>query len=371
MNRRSCLCLCVSTLALVAAVGCLPVRAFAAAPTISSVSGTVQTGQVLTITGTGMIQENRTNWDSLFTKNANTSSFEGASLTADGYQTSGCPTYTTAVKLMGNQSVDMHDSGQHIRQPDGSGLGSCNWQWIVAASLGGSGWTDVYLRTYSRWNNTSWATIDTKYWWIAGGSTYAFFNLMANADGSPPTQFGVYTSGVGDWITGNIPGGAIQNNKWYLFEAHFRMLGSGNYVVEAWIDNQRIISRSVPDGPSPNPGGWGWETNTNYFNTPAGWVSDQWQDGFAVSKTRVGPASLVEVSNCSTYGSGTKIYQEPVFFSETSSQIKLNLSALGGGPYYLWVTNNQNQQSSPFFLGGAGTPCVQSALSAPTNLKVE
>lgn len=356
---------------LLATIGCLPALAFAVTPTITGVSGTVQTDQTLTITGTSMIQEDRSNWDPLFINKPLASGFEGTSLTTDGYQTSGCPSYTNTVKLMGTQSLNMHDQGQHIRLADGSGLGSCNWQWAVQASLPSTTWTDVYLRTYSRWNNTSWATIDTKYWWIGGGSQYAFFNLISNADGSAPTQFGVYSSGVGDWLTGVIPGGAVQNNKWYLFEVHFRMAGSGNYVLEEWVDNLRILSRSVPDGPSPNPGGWGWESNTNYFNTPAGWVSDQWQDGFAVSKTRVGPASLVEIGNCSTYTSGSKVYQEPLYLSEGSSQIKVNLSGLGSGPYFLWVTNNRNERSLPFSLGGSGTGCAQSTLSAPPNLRVQ
>ncbi len=194
------------------------------APIISSVTGTVASGQIMTINGASMIQENKANWDPMFQNNS-TSSFEGASLVADGYTTSGCPTYTTAVKLMGNKSVNMHDQGQHIRKADGSGLGSCNWQWPVQASMPGSTWTDVFLRTYSRWTNTSWATIDTKYWWISGGTNYAFFNMISKADGSAPTEFGVYTSGVGNWSNGTIPGGAVKNDRWYLMEAHFRMQG--------------------------------------------------------------------------------------------------------------------------------------------------
>lgn len=322
-----------------------PTQPTGTTPSIANVTGLVQTGQTLTIAGAGMVSEDRSNWDAMFA-NSSTSGFEGASLPADGYSTSGCPTYTTQVRLMGAKSINMHDSGQYIHQDNGSGNGSCNWQWPIAASKPGTTWTDVYLRTYSRWNNTSWPTIAAKYWWIGGGSSYAFFNLITNPDGRAPTQFGVYTSGVGSWISGAIPGGAIQNNRWYLFEAHFRMAGSGNYVVEGWIDNERIFSGTSPDGPSPNAGNWGWESNTNYFNTPAGWVSDQWQDGFAVSKTRVGPAALVEVSNSANYATATKVYQEPLFLSDGSIQVKLNLAGLGSGPYFLWVTNNRGARSA-------------------------
>lgn len=344
-------------------------------PTITSVSGTVQSGQTLNITGSNMIQEDRTNWDPLFINNPNASGFEGASLTADGYQTSGCPTYTSAVKLMGNQSINMHDQGQHIRLSDGSGLGSCNWQWKVQASQSGTTWTDVYLRTYSRWNNTSWPTIDTKYWWWY----QAFFNLTSYADGSAPTELGIYAANsMPDWVQGKIPGGAIKNNKWYLFETHFRVDGNGGpYVYQVWIDNQQIINFTAPAGALVNVPGWGWggESNTNYFNTPAGWVSDQWQDGFAVSKTRIGPASLVEISNCSAYGSGTKRYQEPLYLSDGSSQIKLDVTGLGAGPYVLWVTNNRNERSLPFLLGNGTPSCAPGggavAPSSPTNLRVQ
>ncbi len=316
--------------------------------TISTVTGPIQTGQLATISGFGFIQEDRSAWDPLFISHPTASSFEGQSLSSDGYGTSGCPTYTTAMKLMGTQSVNMHDMGQHIRMPNGSGLGSCNWQWDVQASHASSSWTDVYLRTYSRWHNTSWPTIDTKYWWIAGGANYAFFNLINYADGRAPTEFGVYTSGVGSWVNGPIPGGPIVNDRWYLFEAHFRLQGSGGYVIEAWIDNQAVFSRTVPDGPSPNPSNWGWESNTNYFDTPAGWVSDHWQDGFAVSRNRIGPASLIELANGSTYATATKVYQEPVFLSDTSVQFKVNLTGLGAGPSFLFVTNNRGQRSAAF-----------------------
>lgn len=81
-----------------------------------------------------------------------------------------------------------------------------------------------------------------------------------------------------------------------------------------------------------------------------GWVSDQWQDGFTVSKTRVGAASLVEIGNSADYASAVKVYQEPVYLSDSSSQIKVDLTGLGAGPFYLFITNNRGQRSSGFRL---------------------
>src|SRR6266853_105015 len=354
----------------VAALGFLPVLAFALTPTITGVAGTVGPGQTLTITGTSMVQENTTNWDPLFSGSAY--GFEGSSPAADGYTTS-CSflSYDSTVKLMGSKSMKMHDSGQHVRQADGSGVGACEWGWAVQAASG-QGPADVYLRTYSRWNNTSWPDTDIKYWWMGNntGNTI-FFNFDPHGDGSAPTTWGFSADGVsaGSFQFFNIPGGAIQNNKWYLFEAHFRRAGFGSYVIEGWIDNQPVFTVPAIAGVGASGISGEWQSDVNYWNTPAGWSSDQWQDGFVVSGTRVGPASLIEIGNCATYLAGAKVYQEPLFLSDGSSQIKANLSGLGSGPYVLWVTNNGKERSLPFQLG-TGTLSCAPAIPAPLNLKV-
>lgn len=77
-------------------------------PTITSVSGTVSAGQTITITGTYMCDEDKTNWGTAY-QSGNKYGFEGTSYTADGYadapdfnpQDRG---YDTDVKLMGSKS---------------------------------------------------------------------------------------------------------------------------------------------------------------------------------------------------------------------------------------------------------------------------
>ena len=64
-----------------AALAFLPTLGFATTPTITSVSGTVQTGQTLTVTGTTMVDHNTSNWN----MNGIDWNFEGASYGADGY----------------------------------------------------------------------------------------------------------------------------------------------------------------------------------------------------------------------------------------------------------------------------------------------
>jgi len=320
-------------------------------PNITAVAGLTAQGQLITVSGSAFLQENKANWDPFFSAGS-AYGFEGASPTGDQYDAVSCASYDSSVKLMGSQSIKFHDSGQHIHDyTTGGGNGGCMLGWQVQAVFG-TGPADVYLRAYSRWNNNSWPDSAIKYWWMSGSSNYAYYNLAAQADGSAPTQWGVSTSGGagGDaFHWGNIPGGAIKNNRWYLFEAHFRRMGSGGYIFEGWIDNQLVLSIPSSDGPGP-PNTKEWESNVNYWNTTASFVSDQWQDGFAVSSTRIGPAALIEVSNNAVYGQGVTVYQAPQFLSDTSLQFALDLSGLGAGPYFLWVTNNQGQRSAAFAL---------------------
>ncbi|MGB4942975.1 MAG: hypothetical protein WBO92_02585 [Candidatus Moraniibacteriota bacterium] len=340
-------------------------NAQASTPAISTVSGTVTTGQTLTVTGSSLWNQVTTSWDPFF--DASTSGFEGSSPTADGYADGGCGaglSYDTSVKLLGSKSIKMHDSGFN----DVDNKGQCPFDYVIQAAAG-TGSADVYYRTYSRWDNTSWPTIDHKYWWLGGGTTYAFVNFNPTGTGSAPTQWGFLSSGLNggafNWY--DIPGGAIQNNRWYLLEFHFRRAGTGSYVFEGWIDNQLVFSETSTDGPAANPGGWGWESNSNYWDTPIGWSSDQWQDGFVVSGTRVGPASLVEIGNASDYASATKVYQSPSSIADGMVSVTANLSGLGTGPYWLWVTNDNGERSVAYALGGSDT----TPPAAPTGLGVQ
>jgi hypothetical protein len=338
----------------------LPSVAVSATPVIANVSGTVQTGQTLTITGTTMVDENRSNWDPFFTASA--SGFEGSSPTADGY-TRSCANvvYDSAVRLLGSKSIKTHTSGAS-NYPS---YGTCPYQFQPSANVG-----DLYFRVYSRWNANSWPDSDNKYWWLGGGETQ-FLNLEPNGTAAP-TRIAFYAPSVngGNWIYGNIPDGAIQNSRWYLIEMHVKRSGYSPYVVEVWVDNKRVIyTTSVTNGPSYNS--WGWEANTNYWSTSASFSCDHWQDGFVISSSRVGPASLIEIGNSSNYSTAIKVYQEPIYLSDSSIQIKQNLSGLGSGPYYLWVTNNRQERSQAFALTGSSGAIGNDTIESPKGLRIE
>ena len=79
-------------------------------PQISSVSGTVAQGNTITISGSYMMDEDKTDWDVFFSNNPNASSFEGTSPSADGYSAIGPSggTYVTDVKVLGSKSIRFH-----------------------------------------------------------------------------------------------------------------------------------------------------------------------------------------------------------------------------------------------------------------------
>jgi len=363
-----------------AGLACLPVLALAATPTITSVSGTAQTGQILTITGTSMVQEDRTNWDPWFKiTHPNASGMEGASPAADGYDTAYSPPnleYVSNVKLLGSKSMHLHDQGTYS-WPTGTGRPYMVWPQGAGNQSGLP--KDVYFRMYTRWNWNEWPrnggsqnNSELKYWWQGSDShpdaeNAIFWNFQPN-NGSAPAQFGYEASGDsgGYRLMANIPSGPIQNNRWYCIETH-AMLDQGGvnapYVLEAWIDGTQIINHSASAGIRTTSAGWAM--HVNYWAMTSAFVGDTWDDGMALSSTRVRPASVIEIGNSSDYATAAKVYQPPEFLSDTSSQFKANLAGLGAGPYFLWVTNNRGERSAAISLVSGGPI----PLSPPPNLR--
>jgi hypothetical protein len=88
-----------------------------------------------------------------------------------------------------------------------------------------------------------------------------------------------------------------------------------------------------------------------------GFVAPDWigihLDMITYSTSRIYPASKIEVSNSRIYGEGVVKWQEPLKISDTEIQLKLDLTSLGSGPYYLWITNNRQERSPVFSLSDA------------------
>lgn len=303
-------------------------------PTISGVSGTVQSGQILTITGTGMIQEDRTNWDPFFLNNPGASGFEGPSFLADGWLGGVKFTYVSDVKLMGQQSALSHHAGaadpinQHTNVSYSNGL-----------SIGG----DLYFRAYLRFKvaNGIWADGYHKIFAMYGNLTEtAFLDWLGNPSGTAYQRIAIITDSD---YSASIPGGPLQEDRWYCVE--FKVPSGTGRNYKAWIDNRLVLD---VDGPwAPAGTAYDMQFDVNHCCTPTGYSKDNWWDGIAVSNSRVGPASIIEIGSSPDYAAATKVYQAPEFLSDELSRIKVDLTGLGAGPYYLWVTNNRGLRSEP------------------------
>jgi hypothetical protein len=327
---------------------------------MNSVLGTIQSGQVLTITGTNMVNEDRTNWDPFFINHPNASSFEGANPSVDGYSAPGGPTggiYDTSAKLMGNQSFKFHVQGASGNCPVGN-LTDYNSIDVT----GGLDQNEVWIRLYVRYrlNGGGWPSSHIKMIDSQGspGFLQYYFQPAADIRGNLPTEFDASHDGVSHYVS--IPSGQLQNNRWYGVELHWKTTAPQLY--EAWIDGVQVYSANPVQRATLL---YIMMAIVNTCGTTAGFNLDHWWDGFAVSKSRVRLATIIEIGNSPDYAKGTRVYQAPESLSDTSSQIKVNLSGLGNGPYYLWVTNNRGERGLPFSLAG-GTP----VLPPPGNVRV-
>ena len=330
----------------------------AATPTISNVTGTVSSGQILTISGANMMNENVANWDSQFKVHPTQFGFEGTAPDgSDGWYTpSGNaikPVYDSTVKLSGNKSLKCRiNGGMSGNTNDG---GSSVWYDAGAEN------SAFYFRFYSRWNavNNIWPDNYMKTIFTGLTGTQWYFEL-SGANSGPPTNWYAKWSGSGT-SRPPIAGGALKADKWYLIEGAWT---NNPKSMKVWVDNVLTLDVTPTENfgnTYPNIGIINYSSLTHLADVT------NYIDNYAFGNSgRIYPSSLVEISNSSTYGQGTVQYQEPVFLSDGSVKIKASLDGLGSGPYYLWVTNNGQTRSAAYNLSGGAV----ASLSPPTNLQV-
>ena len=340
------------SIALLAALVVAPVQA--TTPILSGVTGTVQTNQTLTITGTTMVDHDTSSWIQDADWN-----FEGASFADDGYavptndnqglcaRTTTPPyagiTYSSSVKLLGSQSIQFHQSGAF----SGPGVGGC-YIYAYPDPLPGS---DFYVSAYVRYDasagDTEWPNNFIKLFLTVGGDNQFYFQPEPAISGAP-TQMLMYENYTSTY--GDIPGGAIKNNRWYYMEARYKNSSPKRY--QAWVDGVQI-GDWVPQGNVNSPPYFPFGM-VNLSATSSNFDMTLNMDRYAISSARIYPAATIEIGNNATYGQGTKLWQEPIYLSDGSIQIKADLTGLGDGPYYLWVTNNKQERSLAYSLSGEG-----------------
>jgi len=326
-----------------------------AAPTINSVTGIVATGQTVTISGSDMMALNSTNWLNPLTG----ASFEGASsfsqqTNVDGwsYQGGCSASYVTDVKLIGSKAAYLVENCCSCP----SGATSCCGNRLLSYNANGK--SEAYIAGYFRYSGNQWPTNYMKFMMGNSGNTNWYFQPWTWEN----QKIASYVVGdTGSYSTFKAPS-PIGFNEWH--HAEVRLKYSSPKTMQAWIDGQ-LIGTVTPTG-----SGVTWDEIG--FPNLAGLSAPSWialhLDLISYSTSRIYPASKIEISNSSTYGSGLVKWQEPVAIGDDTIQLKLNLTGLGNGPYYLWITNNMQERSSSYQLigdgGGGETP------SAPSGLKV-
>jgi len=304
--------------------------AHAATPTISSVSGTIATGQVLTIAGNNMVNESKTSWNTFWTSNSYASGFEGATPSADGYGQIG-PTggeYVSDVKLMGNKSMRFHISG--ASNADTTGLE--NYNAIVESG------SDIYIRMYVRIDTAdgTWPTGHVKLIdWQGSSGDQVYFQPAAGS------TLGSMTA-VHDSATHTVSGGSVATKRWYCFEIRWKQTSPYRFTV--WRDGVQVYDAIPASIGSMNYLLFGF---INAAGTSSGFSAYYWLDGLCTSASRIYPASTIQISgdNGSTWTT-----QEPTYLSDTSVTIRANFPTLSTTSYKLRIINNRQETSATYDL---------------------
>ena len=326
----------------------LPNQLRAVTPEVLSISGNIADGQILTIAGSDMVNHNTSSWN----MNGIDWDFEGISYSTDGYDVPtddnmglcAGPTYEgisydSTIKLMGAKSIRFHQQGAF----SGPGVGGCYVYTTPSPVVGDEIYISGYVRYDSSAGGDEWPDNFFKLFLALGGPTenLLYFQPDSRLDNrGPASRFLMYENNISTY--GDIPGGPIQNNRWYYVEAHYKNSSPKRY--QAWIDGVQI-GDWIPTGNVNSP--WYFDLGMiNMSETSPTFDMKLNIDRFVVASSRIYPATTVEISNSPNYGEGVVKYQEPVFLSDNSIQIKAELVDLGEGPYYLWVTNNKQERSA-------------------------
>lgn len=331
----------------------------ATTPTVTNVTGTITTGQTLTITGTYMVDEDNTNWLTTGTDvnfKSSAYGFEGTSNTLDNYCDAGyCyGSYDTNVKLMGSKSNkwNITGSGHFDSVEDTFGCSTNQYYW----------------RAYVRYHSTSggtWPDGSTWKLFIQTGTdplSGAFWSISPN-NGSAPTAVHItntQTGGGNSTQEFSLPA-TMEFDVWYAIEGRYDNVGNTTSIY--WNGNL-LGSYALISGTHPGIFYMGFPTADS---TPS-FGLDLNIDNLALSTTRVYPSTKVEISgdNGSTW-----TYQNPVSvgtnaaISDTAITVKANLPTLTASNYLMRVTNNKQESSSNYTMGAAASSgSLRSGVSA-------
>ena len=313
-------------------------QSWAATPELSAIAGDISQGQTLVISGNNFLNENTSDWFMTLAE----SRCEGSTPVADGWSWQGGIVkggYVEDVSLVGDKSLHLSMTQTKTVVAD-----ECPYANIGSAVYRSHRAPIVYARAYLRYSPSCEQLFDyahevKMFYWMQAGCYVQPYAMGAHGW---PTQMWLYLNGTG--IYPDLPE-QWTNDRWYCIEAK---ADNTNDELTAWVDGELL--GTTGGTPSEDP----FSFLLGFINacpTPIG-TFEMWADSIALSTSRIYPISLVEIGNNSVYATATKVTQELVKASETQLEIKCNLSGLGAGPYYLWVTNNRQERSNTYNVAG-------------------
>jgi hypothetical protein len=326
-----------------------PVIANATTPAVSNVTGTVEAGQILTITGTTMVDEDKTNWiDATANGGPNFTTGDDYGFEHATYESTIYPatpddnnerviSYDSSVKLMGNRSLKGYDAGAS----NGNMISTGVYMYTNGAS-------EYYVRWYGRWHTTGatqWPTLWSKMMDLPGSSAMWYWQPPAGSN--YPTQLNMRYNDT-DHV--NSVSNFLQADRWYCFETRMKVNATSNWTT--WVDGTQIATASPTLGEGVNLD-WILFNGPNYSGTDSSFTMTAWTDNMTVSSARVYCSTMVEICNSATYSGATCVKQPLTTIGDTSIVVTADLTGLSA-PYYLYVTNNKQETSSAYSLSGGG-----------------
>ena len=352
-----------SLLTIVALLG-ISAISHATTPTVSNVAGTIITGQTLTITGSNMLDENTAGWDDTTMQGFEVAQIhnygEGLDIIErSGENSTSCQISldTSSNKIIGDKSIKFRQYGAW----SGPGVGACYVVKFGNMGLMGDRYVSSYVRYDASAGGNEWPNNFMKAFLtvedVSGDQLYLQPSMN---DGSAPNSWHAKTNEI--YYNFDWPYGSMVNNRWYHVEFYYKNSTPKNLKI--WVDGQLMID-VTPTGDAP--GLYPELGIINLSSTSSGFDMSMWADRWVTSSSRIYPASKIEIANGSTYATATKKYQEPLYMSDGSIQIKADLTGLGEGPdYFLFVTNNRQEVSSAYNLSGEPPPTTGTAIGAGT-----
>jgi len=292
--------------------------------------------------------------------------------------------YDTSVAVLGNQSYRnrlqyTQSDWDHPKEDPGKGIYHPLTWWDAPDS------EQYFYRYYVRYSGPvfKWTNNSFKQFYV-----HNLFNMCACMwddipEGKGPSMYDIQG---GDRLFVHL-GKRMELDQWYCIELMVRKVGSGlelkfwldgkpcqiydsnnNLLTTPWMNSYRESDGSLRFGPL--------ELGTiNCQN----WTEDQlpvdesiWFDGFAMSPhRRIYPAAIVEIGNNPDYWAAQRVTQDLIWMKDQEVKFRTDLSGLGAGPYYLWVTNNRGERSLAYRIGGdSGTlQTISEPVLAPLELE--